>query len=128
MEFINHNIIKLSEAELIVNRLQKSDLSALFKLNLEASPSSIEKFKKVCYETPIIISFNWKNWDEGKKAFEERSFSNHSNLFLFKMLTFIIRNDRVMGNFIYYCLREGIIQKIITEIENNFLSVKKNKS
>ena len=127
MDYENQTIIKLSDAPIIINQLKKSDLSPLFNLNLELNHSSVENLKKVCYEIPVLISFDWKNWDKGIKAFNEKNFKNHPPIFLFKMLTFIIRRDRVWGNFIYSCLKEGIIQQIISEIENNFMNNEKNK-
>ena len=127
MDYENQNIIKLSEAPIIINQLKKSNLSPLFNLNPELNHSSVDNLKKVCYEIPVIISFDWKNWDEGIKAFNEKNFKNHSSIFLFKMLTFIIRRDRVWGNFIYSCLKEGIIQQIISEIEKNLERNEKNK-
>ena len=119
--------MKLSDSPNIINQLKKSELSPLFNLNPELNHSSLENLKKVCYIVQVIISFDWKNWDEGIKAFNEKNFKNQPPIFLFKMLTFIIRRDRVWGNFIYFCLKEGIIQQIISEIEKSLVLNEKNK-
>ena len=63
----------------------------------------------------ITPDFDWTNWQEGKTIIHDKNYdySTLDTITLCKLLTTIIRTDRLNDGFLISCFREGIFAKII---------------
>ena len=77
------------------------------------------RFLKVVYSIPIIISFDWVSWEEGRKIASNPDFDFDSvNLVTkCKLITAIVRNDRFCEGALVAAFESGLILKILESIE-----------
>lgn len=79
----------------------------------------VSQFLEVVYAIPIIISFNWGAWDEGRKIANDDNFDLASTDLLTKckLITAIVRNDRFCEGALVSAFESGLILKILKSIE-----------
>ncbi len=77
------------------------------------------RFLKVVYSIPIIISFDWSSWNEGRKIASDPDF-NFDSVDLVtkcKLITAIVRNDRFCEGSLVAAFESGLILKILRSIQ-----------
>ena len=78
----------------------------------------IDKFIDIVYNMPIIISFKWYEWDEGRKMGKSGfDFDSVDIPTKCKLITAIVRNDRFCDGALVSAFESGIILKILKSIE-----------
>lgn len=79
----------------------------------------VSQFLKVVYAIPVIISFDWASWDEGRKMANDDHFDFDSTDLLTKckLITAIVRNDRFCEGALVSAFESGLILKILKSIE-----------
>ena len=79
----------------------------------------VSRFLKVVYSIPIIISFDWVSWDDGRKIASDPDFDFDSvNLVTkCKLITAIVRNNRFSEGTLVAAFKSGLILKILKSIE-----------
>ena len=80
------------------------------------NPAKItQQFVEVVYELNIMPVFDWIKWQEGKKIMENNAtdLDQLDVVTLCKLLTVIIRADRLNDGFLIGNMEDGTIQKII---------------
>lgn len=83
-------------------------------------PTPIDsQFLKIVYAVPIIISFDWGSWDEGRKMASDKGFDFDSIDLVTKckLITAIVRNDRFCEGALVSACESGLIFKILRSIE-----------
>ena len=79
----------------------------------------VTKFLEIVYRLPIIISFDWGAWDEGRKIVRDKNFG-FDKLDIptkCKLITAIVRNDRFCEGALVSAFESGLILKILESIE-----------
>lgn len=81
----------------------------------------IQQFRKLAYDLPLVVKFDWTNWTEGKTALQNKIFDfNAQDLpFLCRIITLIIRQDRFSEGYLVTNFKNGTIEKILNAIKNN---------
>ena len=95
------------------------------------SPYSIEapivsQFLHIVYRLPIIISFDWGAWEEGRKIASNDDF-DLDTLDLpakCKLITSIVRSDRFCEGTLVSAFESGLILRILKSIEKQIADVK----
>ena len=84
----------------------------------------IKKFLKAVYAIPIIISFDWPSWDEGRKIAGnvDFDFDTLDIVTKCKLITAIVRNDRFCEGALVAAFESGLILKILKSIEKEVIS------
>ena len=79
----------------------------------------VSQFLEIVYAIPIIISFDWGSWEEGRKMANDDNFNfDCTNLLAkCKLLTAIVRNDRFCEGALVSAFESGLILKILKSIE-----------
>ena len=79
----------------------------------------VSRFLKVVYSIPIIISFDWVSWDEGRKIASDPDFDFNSVSLVTKckLITAIVRDDRFSEGALVAVFKSGLILKIIKSIQ-----------
>lgn len=80
----------------------------------------VSQFVEIVYAIPIIISFDWGSWDEGRKIASDENFDFDTTDLLTKckLITAIVRNDRFCEGALVSAFESGLILKILKSIEN----------
>jgi len=138
MEILNEN-----NYEEIINGYSKSTWNPLFELiaKIEESisfgelkikedsifprynlSSVVNEFINLVYGIPIMISFDWKNWEEGSEIFKNKNFDYNSIDIptKCKLLSSIVRSDRFNEGILVISFEDGTILKILKSIQNQF--------
>jgi len=79
----------------------------------------ISEFLEIVYSLPIIISFDWGAWNEGRKIANDENF-DFDTLDLSikcKLITAIVRNDRFCEGALVSAFESGLILRILKSIE-----------
>lgn len=79
----------------------------------------VSEFREAVYAIPIIIDFNWCEWDEGRKIARDESF-DFDTIDIptkCKLITAIVRNDRFCDGALVDAFESGLILKILKSIE-----------
>jgi hypothetical protein len=78
----------------------------------------VSEFLKVVYDIPIIINFDWAEWDEGREiANENFDFDSVDLVTKCKLITAIVRNDRFCEGALASAFESGLILKILKSME-----------
>jgi hypothetical protein len=79
----------------------------------------VSQFLEVVYAIPIIVSFDWGSWDEGRKMASDETFNFDSTDLVTKckLITAIVRNDRFCEGALVSAFESGLIVKILKSIE-----------
>ncbi len=80
------------------------------------------QFVRFLYDKNMLPSFDWPEWQEGKELLRQKdpNFNNLDTITLCKLLTAIIRTDRFSDGTLVGMMNEGVIQRIVDGIKNNF--------
>jgi len=79
----------------------------------------ISQFLEIVYAIPIIVSFDWGAWDEGRKIANDEAF-DYDTLDIptkCKLITAIVRNDRFCEGALSSAFESGLILRILKSIE-----------
>ena len=79
----------------------------------------VEKFRESVVELGIIISFDWSNWDDGRKIARNKEF-DYDSIDIptkCKLITAIVRNDRFCEGALVAAFDSGLILKILQSID-----------
>jgi len=80
----------------------------------------IQQFHKVVYDIPVVISFDWAGWDEGRLMTEPDFDLNTVDVVAkCKLITALVRNDRFCEGALESALESGLILRILTSIQND---------
>lgn len=114
--------LEFKDSERIINSYGGEQFERLFNLNEKiksdgASDSLVSEVLNVCYDIPIIVSFDWGAWTEGEEALKSEDFSDKSVHFLCLLLTAIIRSDRFNENYFDNLVQSGLVSQIIDAIK-----------
>ncbi len=84
-----------------------------------APATVVSRFLEVVYAIPIIISFDWGSWDEGRKMASDKTidFDSTDLVAKCKLITAIVRNDRYCEGALVSAFESGLIVKILKSIE-----------
>lgn len=98
------------------------DMNGVFQMPYYMQSSIVTQFLKIVYELPIIISFDWSSWDEGRKIARDKNFDFDTidKSTKCKLITAIVRNDRYCEGALVSSFESGLILKILKSIKNNF--------
>ena len=89
----------------------------------------VSQFLHIVYRLPIIISFDWGAWEEGRKIASNDDF-DLDTLDLpakCKLITAIVRNNRFCDGVLVSAFESGLILRILKSIEKQIALKKKNK-
>jgi len=81
------------------------------------------KFSEIVYELGIITDFDWWDWDEGRKIGKnkQQNYNQLDVIFLCKLITAIIRNDRFCEGVLKGSFEDGTMLKIIKVLQQKTL-------
>ncbi len=86
----------------------------------------VSQFLEIVYGLPIIISFGWSAWEEGRKMASDGNF-DFDTLDLptkCKLITAIVRNDRFCEGALVSAFESGLILRILKSIEKEIVATK----
>ena len=86
----------------------------------------VSQFLDIVYRLPIIISFDWGAWEEGREIASNDDF-DHDTLDLptkCKLITSIVRNNRFFDGALVSAFESGLILRILKSIEKQIADVK----
>ena len=86
----------------------------------------VSQFLDIVYRLPIIISFDWGAWEEGREIASNDDF-DHDTLDLptkCKLITAIVRNNRFCDGALVSAFESGLILRILKSIEKQIADVK----
>ena len=86
----------------------------------------VSEFLHIVYRLPIIISFDWGAWEEGRKIASNDDF-DLDTLDLpakCKLITSIVRSDRFCEGTLVSAFESGLILRILKSIEKQIADVK----
>ena len=86
----------------------------------------VSQFLDIVYRLPIIISFDWGAWEEGREIASNDDF-DHDTLDLptkCKLITAIVRNNRFCDGVLVSAFESGLILRILKSIEKQIADVK----
>ncbi len=83
----------------------------------------VSQFLDIAYKLPIIISFDWGAWDEGRKIVsnDEFDFDTIDIPAKCKLITAIVRNNRFCDGVLVSAFESGQILRILRSIERQIL-------
>ncbi len=81
----------------------------------------VKRFLEAVYGIPIIISFDWGSWDEGRRMVGDDEFNYDSVDLLTKcrLITAIVRNDRFCEGVLVSAFESGLMLKILRSLERS---------
>lgn len=92
----------------------------------ELMTANAKEFVEVMYENKLMVDFNWVDWTEGEPLIYKGEFEQFDNLTLLKMLTFIVKYDNRMLQFLVTKFEDNTILEIITILERRINTFLKN--
>lgn len=100
-------------------QIKENDDGIIFNLGQTDEAEIVEKFRKVAYEIPIVIDFNWPAWDEGRKIVSDINFDFDSIDIptKCKIITAILRNNRFCDGVLAAYFESGLILKVLKSIK-----------
>jgi hypothetical protein len=86
----------------------------------------IDRFFKIVYEMPIIISFHWASWDEGRRIANDPDFDFNTTDIptKCKLITAIVRNDRFYDCALIDAFESGLMLRILKSIDQQLKEIK----
>jgi len=78
----------------------------------------VTQFVDIVYEMPLMVSFDWPAWEEGRKMANDPDFDFDSVDIptKCKLITAVIRNDRFADGALVRAFESGLILKILKSI------------
>ncbi|HOT90863.1 MAG TPA: DUF6508 domain-containing protein [Anaerolineae bacterium] len=84
----------------------------------------VQKFLDAVYFIPVIISFDWGSWEEGRRIASnvDFDFDTLDIVTKCKLITAIVRNDRFCEGALVSAFESGLILKILKSIEKEVIN------
>lgn len=82
-------------------------------------------FLEVVYKLPIIVDFNWPEWNEGQNILNDKNF-NFDSIDIptkCKLITAIVRQDRFSEGTLIRAFDSGLMYKILISIKKQLAGV-----
>jgi hypothetical protein len=98
-----------------VERTENDELVLPYTVNGQL----INRFLELAYKMPIIIAFNWSDWDEGRKMESDPNF-DYTTIDIptkCKLITAIVRNDRFCDGALMKAFESGFMLRILKSIK-----------
>lgn len=97
----------------------ENDEKGVITMSYLVEPSLVSRFQKIVYDLPIMISFDWGSWDEGRKMVNDKDFDFDSIDIpkKCKIITAIVRNNRFCEGVLVSAFESGLILKILKSIK-----------
>ena len=110
----------------VFRKRASEDKNGSIQIPFWESAPIVKKFLEVVYAIPIIISFDWASWDEGRKMLNDKNFDFDSVDLVTKckLITAIVRNDRFCEEALADAFEPGLILKILKSMEREVNSKK----
>ena len=82
--------------------------------------SIISRFREMIYEIPVIVDFNWPEWEQGKEIISDKNFDFDSIDIptKCKIISAIARNDRFCDGVLLSAFQSGMMLKILKSIKD----------
>lgn len=79
----------------------------------------VSEFKKIVYELPLIVSFDWGSWNEGQQMLNIETFDFDTTDIptKCKLITTIVRSDRFCDGVLISAFDSGVILNILRSIQ-----------
>ncbi|RKZ14292.1 hypothetical protein DRQ53_11845, partial [bacterium] len=86
----------------------------------------VSRFFEIVYGMPLIISFDWGAWDEGRTIASDKDFDLDALDLptLCKLITAIVRNDRFCEGALVAAFESGLILRILGSIQKQIADKK----
>lgn len=80
----------------------------------------VDRFLYIAYRIPVVISFNWKAWDEGKAILKDENFDFNSVDIptKCKLITTLLRKERFWEGTLPNAFETGCVLKILVSIRH----------
>jgi len=78
----------------------------------------IEKFRQVCIDMPIMIDFNWGEWDKGREMVSDENF-DYDSIDIptkCKIISAIVRNDHFCSGRLVEAFESGMMLTVLYSI------------
>ncbi len=78
----------------------------------------VEEFHKLVYDIPVVVSFDWSSWQEGREILNNPDF-DFDKLDVpdkCRLITIIVRSDRFSDGALVEAFESGVILKILKSI------------
>jgi hypothetical protein len=85
----------------------------------------VDEFVKRAYDNNIVVSFDWMQWEEGRKIIESetKDFSGLDKYTLCKLLIAHIRNDRFCDGWLISRFTDSTILNILKELRETIQTI-----
>lgn len=109
------NIIEPDEINSWIEKVTPAQLEQALSL---AETADTSEFLTYFYEELFVINFDWGSWDEGRQFLksENPDYGSTDEVFCYKLMAAIIRNDRFFEGALKSNLKNGTIPKIIERL------------
>lgn len=100
----------------------EKDKDGVFSMPYMDLNKTVDEFLKLVYNIPIIISYDWSSWDEGRRIAGDAYF-DFDTIDIpekCKIITAIVRNDRYCEGALVSAFESGLILKILKSVERGF--------
>ena len=79
----------------------------------------VRNFSSVAYELGLVVSFDWPQWEDGKKILADpwQDYNELDTITLCKLITAILRADRFNDGYLVSCFNDGTILKIVLALK-----------
>jgi hypothetical protein len=97
----------------------EKDKDGVFSLPYMDADEIVNEFHQLVYNIPVIISFDWGSWDEGRRIAGDENF-DFDTIDIpekCKIITAIVRNDRYCEGALVSAFESGLILKILKSVE-----------
>ena len=86
----------------------------------------VSRFFEIVYGMPVVISFDWGAWDEGRTIASDKDFDLDALDLptLCKLITAIVRNDRFCEGALVAAFESGLVLRILGSIQKQIADKK----
>lgn len=114
-------IEKFGDGSKVMQRLEQGILDT----NAYEEHPIVQQFRDVVHAIPIIIDFNWPDWEEGHKMISDECFDYDSVDIptQCKIITAIVRNDRYCSGRLVEAFESGMMLKVLKSIRKHVSGV-----
>jgi hypothetical protein len=101
----------------------KRDEDGVMQLPFVIPAYVVTQFVDIVYEMPLMVSFDWPSWDEGREMLHDPGFDFDSIDIptKCKLITAIIRNDRFADGALVRAFESGLILEILKSIQRQLI-------
>lgn len=115
------NVLFKSHPQLVSSTLEQLKSEDLFSPFFFPSSSAVFTIIEGMETLGLTYSFDWMKWDEGRLMIENKQtdFNTLGIIDLIKLLNAIIRNERMVEDYLFSLIESGTIYKILRAIKIN---------